>query len=89
MLRGRREYLGHEPFAAAGDLRAGYRRLADDRILCVPELTDRRALERGAAEETQATASWCAMSDRRSVWLERRHRRGPAGGGAITSTGWA
>jgi signal transduction histidine kinase len=69
VLRGRREYLGQEPFAAAGELRAGYRKLADDRILSVPELTDRRALERGAAEETARLVAFYVLAAALAVLL--------------------
>lgn len=48
---GKREIQEREPFAAMGNLRAGYRRLPDNRVLAVPLLTDREGLARKLAEE--------------------------------------
>ena len=69
ILAGRREYIGREPFAGAGDLRAGYRRLAGDRILVAPELTDRSAVDRGAAEETARLFAFYVLTAALAVML--------------------
>jgi len=69
VLAKQRQYLGREPFAGAGDLLAGYRRLADERILVVPELTDRRAVERGAAEETAPLFAFYVLAAALAVLL--------------------
>ncbi|MHC4939806.1 MAG: sensor histidine kinase [Planctomycetota bacterium] len=51
LLKKQRQYIGREPFAGTGDLRAGYRRIGESRILATPRLSDREEPERSIARE--------------------------------------
>ncbi|MHC4850305.1 MAG: hypothetical protein ACYTEG_17915, partial [Planctomycetota bacterium] len=51
VLLNKRQFIGREPFAGTGDLRSGYRRIDQKRILATPRLSDREEPERRIAEE--------------------------------------
>jgi len=62
VLDGKHQSLGREPFTGAGDLRSGYRRIDDGRILATPSLSNRSELDRQKAEEQARLGSFSVLA---------------------------